>query len=189
MIARMTLRTCAAALAVALALPASAAEVQGVRVPDAVTVDGTQLRHVGSGLRKKFVIKVYVGSLYLAQPRTSAEQVLSADEPWSVRLVFLRNVTRGQMMDAFREGFANNSPDQAAKLAPKLEEIAKALPAEMKERSLLSFAYVPSAGTTVTAQGGKQVTLEGKDLADALLRNWLGPKPADGDLKKAMLGG
>ena len=32
-------------------------------------------------------------------------------------------------------------------------------------------------------------TLEGRDFADALLRNWLGPEPADGSLKEAMLAG
>jgi hypothetical protein len=32
------------------------------------------------------------------------------------------------------------------------------------------------------------VTVEGKDFADAMFRNWLGPSPADPSLKKAFLG-
>jgi hypothetical protein len=34
----------------------------------------------------------------------------------------------------------------------------------------------------------REVAVEGKPFADALLRNWLGDKPADGDLKRGMLG-
>jgi hypothetical protein len=30
--------------------------------------------------------------------------------------------------------------------------------------------------------------VEGKEFADALFRTWLGPEPADSDLKQAMLG-
>ena len=183
----MLARLVVAALCLSAAAPAAALEVQGVRVPDAITVEGVPLRHNGSGVRKKFVIKVYVGSLYLPAPSRSADEIVAADEVKSVRLVFLRGVSRDQMMDAFREGFRNNSPD-AAKVLPRLDAVAKALPDEMKERSLLTISYVPGKGSVVAAQGGSEVVVEGKDFADALFRNWLGPKPADDDLKKKMLG-
>ena len=32
------------------------------------------------------------------------------------------------------------------------------------------------------------VTVQGKPFADAMFRNWIGRDPADGDLKKHMLG-
>ncbi len=48
--------------------------------------------------------------------------------------------------------------------------------------------YVPGQGTTVAAAGAAPVTVEGKEFADAMFRNWLGSRPADGDLKKALLG-
>jgi len=40
----------------------------------------------------------------------------------------------------------------------------------------------------VTAPGIAPVVLEGQATAAALLRNWIGEHPADGDLKKGMLG-
>jgi hypothetical protein len=48
--------------------------------------------------------------------------------------------------------------------------------------------YVPGQGTTVAAAGGSPVTVEGKDFADAMFRNWFGPRPADADLKANLLG-
>jgi Chalcone isomerase-like len=177
------------ALAAALAAPASAVDVQGFKVPDAITVGGKELRHNGSGIRRRFVVKVYVGSLFLEAPSSNAEEIVAADRPKSVQLRFLRDVSKEKMLDAFRDGFRNNSPAEAEKLAAKLDRLSRALPAEMKEKSLLEISYVPGKGSVVHAQGGSEVTIEGKEFADALFRNWLGPHPADDGLKKRMLGG
>jgi hypothetical protein len=183
------MRLAAAALALALAAPAHAVKVQGFDVPETITLDGKELRHNGSGIRKKFVVKVYVGSLYLAAPARDAEAIVAADVPKSVQLRFMRDVKKGQMMDAFRDGFRANSAAEAGKLGPRLEKLGAALPAEMKEGSLLQISYVPGKGSVVQAEGGEAVVIEGKDFADALFRNWLGPRPADDDLKRRMLGG
>jgi hypothetical protein len=179
----------AAALALAVALPAHAKKVAGVDFPDAVEVGGQQLKLNGAGLRKKFVVKVYAGGLYLAAPSRDAEAIVAADAPKRVRMVFLRDVKKSQVMDAYRDGFRQNSggPKLDA-LLEQLKSIEPAIP-NMREGAEMSVTYVPGQGTTVSAAGGGQpVTVPGKDFADAMFRNWLGREPADDDLKKALLG-
>jgi hypothetical protein len=185
----MTIRLAALTAGLLLAAPASAVNVQGVDVPDTLTLEGKELRHNGSGVRKKFVVKVYVGSLYLPEPLKGAEQVVAADQPKVVRMYFLRDVGRDSVLDAFRDGFRANSPEVADKLGPRLDQLAKAIPGEMKERQVLTIAWVPGKGSVIQAQGGAEVVVEGKDFSDALFRNWFGAKPADDGLKKRMLGG
>ncbi len=183
------MRKAAATLAaLALAAPALAREVAGVEFPETIAVGGQELRLNGSGVRAKFVVKVYAGGLYLAQPSADAEAIVAADAPKRVRMVFLRDVDRNKIMETYREGFENNSggPGLAA-LLQKLERIAPAL-ADMKKGGEMFVTYVPGQGTTVAAAGGGSVTVEGKDFADAMFRNWLGQKPADASLKKAFLG-
>jgi hypothetical protein len=180
-------RPALALLALAAALPASAREVAGVKLDDTVEVAGQPLRLNGAGIRKRFVVKVYVGALYLAAPSSDAEAIVAADAPKRVRMVFLRDVDRKSILDTFREGFANNSPGQAKELAAQLASIEGAIP-DMKEGKDLVVTYVPGQGTTVAAAGGAGTTVAGKGFSDGLFRNWLGPKPADGDLKKALLG-
>jgi hypothetical protein len=185
------MRKLAAALALlALALPAHAKKVAGVEFEDTVDADGAKLVLNGAGVRKKFVIKVYAGGLYLAEPSKDADAIVAADAPKRVRMVFLRDVSRSQVMDAYREGFRNNSagPGLDALLA-KLDKLAPAVPEKLGEGAEMFVTYVPGKGTTVAAAGGgAPVTVEGKDFADALFRNWLGRKPADDGLKEAMLG-
>jgi hypothetical protein len=182
------MKTAAALAALALALPASARDVAGVPFPDSVSVDGKDLRLNGAGIRKKFVVKVYAGGLYLASPSKDPEAIVAADAPKLVRMVFLRDVDKGKILETYKEGFEANSAGPAlASLLQKLEKVAPAL-ADMKKGSEMSVTYVPGQGTTVTAAGGGTVTVEGKEFGDAMFRNWLGTSPADGSLKDAFLG-
>jgi Chalcone isomerase-like len=171
------------------ALPALARDVAGVKVPDPIAVDGGELRLNGAGLRRAtmFHVKVYVGALYLTAPSKDPEAIVRADEPKSVHMRFLRSVGRDKIMEAFREGFEKNSAAQAKELQPSLDRVAAVLPVELKEGSELAVTYLPGKGTTVASPSG-EVTIEGKPFADAMFRTWLGPRPADDDLKKAMLG-
>ena len=187
------MRILAAALLLA-ALPASALEIAGVKVADSITVDGKPLVLNGAGLRTKsfLAIKVYVGALYVTQRSTDAAAIVALDAPKVIRMTLLRDVDRATMLGAFRDGIENNSPTQAAALAPKLKQVEAAFPGEFKEKQVLAVSYVPGTGTTVGVEGEKGVTIEGKDFADALFRIWIGPKPTDGgleDLKAALLSG
>ncbi len=184
-----TLAAAALTLCLAAPAPALAAKVAGIEFPERVDAGGQALRLNGIGLRKKFIIKVYAGGLYLTEPSRDAAGIVAADAPKRVRMVFLRDVSKKQVMDAYREGFEKNSGGPGLKdLLAKLDRIAPAIPAELKEGAEMLVTYVPGEGTTVVSAAGK-ATVEGKEFADALFRNWLGASPADEDLKKGLLGG
>jgi hypothetical protein len=181
-------KTVAALAALALAAPALARDVAGVQFPDTVSVGGQELKLNGAGVRTKFFVKVYAGGLYLAEPSKDPDAIVAADAPKRVRMVFLRDVGKGQILDTYREGFENNSAGPGLQgLLAKLDQIAPGL-ADMRKGGEMFVTYVPGQGTTVASAGGKPVTVEGKDFADAMFRNWFGPKPADADLKAKLLG-
>ena len=176
-------------LALVTAFPALARDVEGVNVPDTVSVEGTTLELNGVGLRRAtmFNVKVYVGALYVATRSRDGAAIVEADAPKSVQMTFLRDVAKEKVLGAFKEGFEKNSAAQAKELQPSLDRIATVVPASMKPKQALIVSYAPGKGTTVVGPGGA-TTVEGKAFADALFRNWLGPKPADDGLKNAMLG-
>jgi hypothetical protein len=180
-------RAVALVLSLCLAAPALAAEVAGVKVPDAATVAGLPLVLNGAGLRKKFIIKVYVGALYLAQKSSDPAAILAADAPWKVSMYFLRDVEHEKITGAFKDGFEKNSPGQLAQHLADLQKFEAVLK-DLKEGQEMVVAYAPGQGTTLTAPGGATATVPGQAFGTALLRNWLGEKPADDDLKQGMLG-
>jgi hypothetical protein len=181
------MRMLATLLALTFGLPAFAKDVAGVQVADLLNVGGKTLVLNGAGLRSKLFIKVYVGALYLEQRSSDPAAIIAADQAWQVVMTFKRDVDKSSILGAFKEGFENNSKADAPKLIPALSRI-DAVMKDLKSGEVLVIAYAPGIGSTITAPGGGAVTIEGKPLADALLRNWLGDKPADGDLKKGMLG-
>ena len=177
----------AAALVVILALPLVAAEVSGVKLADRVTVEGKQLALNGAGLRSKMMIKVYVAGLYAEKPTRDAGQLIGSDQVKQVRMVMLRDLGRGKIVEAVESGFEKNNKAQMPALKQRLAGFVKQIP-DLKEGQQLVITYVPGKGTVLNANGVDKMTVPGKDFADALFGVWLGKSPVDQTLKKGMLG-
>ena len=176
-------------LLVAPVVPAGAASLAGVTLPDKAEVKGQSLVLNGIALRKKFFIKVYVAGLYLAQKEKSAAKILGSDTPRRQVMHFLYGVSKDQMCDAWNDGLEANTP----KASPEVKKEFTTLCSWMEpidEGKELVLTYVPGEGTQVEVNGKVKGTLPGKPTADAILSTWIGPHPDPGeDFKKALLGG
>ena len=164
-----------------------AASLAGVTLPDTATVASTRLVLNGLGLRTKFVVKVYVAGLYLAQKSSDADAILKSDEPKRIVMHFLRGVSKNQIADAFQESFRDNSPAASQQLKADIDRLIGALE-PLKEQDEMVFTYVPGTGTTLAIQGQDKVTIAGAPFAQMLFSVWLGPKPPNAGLKKGLLG-
>lgn len=181
----MAVFCCAVALSAA-AVPVRA--VSGVKMPDVVSVAGRDLRLNGMGMRKADIFfKVYVVGLYLEKPTTDARAAITTDEAKRIVVVMLRDVSRKQFVQAVKVGILRNSGPQMPTLRARLDGLEKALPA-LKKGNVLEFTYLPGVGTLVRGQG-REMTIPGKDFADALFSVWLGPKPISEALKHQLLSG
>ena len=169
-----------------LGTAALAGELAGVTLPDTLKAGEKTLKLNGLGLRKKAVFKVYVGGLYLESPSKDAGAILAADQAKAIRMHFLRDLTKAQLVEAFQEGFEANVKDQAAQKGAFDRMLA--LVPDVKEGSTLTFTYLPVKGTTLSAGNKELGVFEGKGFANAVFTIWLGPKPPSDDLKKGMLG-
>lgn len=90
---------------------AAAASIHGITVEPSVKVGNELLQLNGSGLRKKFFFKIYLGSFYAAEKVSNAEQVLQLHGGKLIRINFIYSrVQRPDVLGAFAEGFHNNSP-------------------------------------------------------------------------------
>jgi hypothetical protein len=177
----------AAALSLA-AVHADAATVSGVKLDDRVTVNNQALQLNGAGLRKKFVVKVYVGALYLQAKQTNAATAVATDAPRRMVMHFLYNVSKAQMAEAWQEGLAENTPNASPEVKTAFTTLQSWME-DVPKGNRIVLTYVPGIGTTVEVNGKNKGTLGGKATADAILNTWVGPKPGPGaDFKKAVLG-
>ena len=184
------MRTLATAvLCLLVALPAGAATLAGVTLPDNAQIAGKDLVLNGMGLRKKFVVKVYVGGLYLPQKQRDARNILSIDQPRQMVMHFLYDVSKEQMCEAWSEGLEANTPGASAEVKSAFATLCGWME-DLPKGNRLVMTYVPGEGTRVEVNGKAKGTLPGKAVSDAILATWLGPEPGPGaDFKKAVLGG
>jgi hypothetical protein len=180
------------ALSAALALPAFAAtEVSGVKFEDKVSANGTELVLNGAGLRKKLVFKVYAMGLYLPAKADSAAAVLGAHGNKRIQIVTLRDLSAEQLAEALEKGVEdNNAAADMAKIKSRLEEFRANLLAMEKvpEKSDVRIEWNGSATRVFLNGTQKGKDIAGEDFYLALLKIWFGDKPAQADLKDALLG-
>ena len=178
------------ALTLTAAFSANALELKGVKVDETAQVGGNALVLNGAGVRTKAIFKVYVAGLYLAQKTSDATAALSDAGNKRVSMHFLRELSAEKFLNAIDEGFkANNSAAEIATIEPQLKAFQQMIMTikAVKEGDVILLDYA-STNTTVSLNGKALGTVEGAAFNQALLRVWLGTKPVDTALKKAMLG-
>ncbi|HEX2332514.1 MAG TPA: chalcone isomerase family protein [Burkholderiales bacterium] len=170
----------------------AAAEVAGVKIDDKTRVANSDLALNGAGVRTRLFFQVYAIGLYLPQKSSNSAAILAQPGPKRVAIHMLRDVGADSFSGALTDGIrANHSEAEAKALEPRIKELAGLL-AEVKEAKkgmVIAFDWT-GAGTQVVIQGepaGRPIA--GEDFYRALLRIWLGDKPVQDDLKKALLGG
>jgi long-chain acyl-CoA synthetase len=180
-----------ALVAALLAVPGlHAAEVAGVRVEEKLRVGGNELVLNGAGLRTRFFIKVYVGALYVGERASSPAAIIDSAAPRRISLRMLRDLDAESLHAALDEGLRNNlSPAELAELKVPAEQLAGIMKGigKAKEGDTVSIDF-SAEGVSVSLNGEGRGKVPGPAFARALLKVWLGEKPADAALKKAMLG-
>jgi len=137
-------------------------------------------------VQKSAATSVYVGGLYLESPSKDAGAILASDQAKAIRMHFLRDLSKGQLVEAFQEGFEANAKDKAAQKAAFDKMLA--LVPDVKEGSTLTFTYLPGKGTALQVGSKELGVFEGKGFADAVFSIWLGSKPPSEELRKGVLG-
>lgn len=170
---------------------AQAAEVGGVRVDEHAKVGSTDLVLNGAGIRTKVFFKVYVGALYLPKKTNSAPAVIDAKEPRRVVLHLLRDLDADALFGALLEGLKNNHGEaELARLKPDTDQFERLMRGIGNARTgdVIGIDFTAD-GISIAFNGQVRGNVASEAFGRALLKVWLGDKPADGDLKRAMLGG
>ncbi|MBU1190793.1 MAG: chalcone isomerase family protein [Gammaproteobacteria bacterium] len=172
--------------------PVQAREIAGITVPETVklhSVDKT-LTLNGAGVRRKFFMSIYVGALYLPSATQDAEKVLSMPGAKRLNMQFVYSEIRPEkLIPVWNKGFEDNlSPELLRTLRPRIANFNGLFPT-LHKGDRVDIDIVPGVGTQVWINDSLKGKVSGDDFAKALLRIWLGEKPADTSLKRALLGG
>ena len=176
--------------------PAQALEVAGVNFQPQSQVKGTTLILNGAGVRQQAASPLYTAGLYLEHKATTPEEALQTKGAKQVRVVMLRDINSNEFSDLLSKGLVSNSSnDELSNLIPEIMDLGTLIAERGKLRAGDSFVIDWNAanGTTirVNQRGSRKPAIEvfaKPDLIVALMRIWLGTRPADAGLKAALLG-
>jgi len=166
-----------------------ALELEGVDLPETLSLDGRELVLNGAGVRKKFFFKLYVGSLYLEEKTQEADAVIPADSPMAIRLTIISGkINSDNMTEATLEGFDKATGGNTQPLQAEIDQFMAAFEERIVEGDQFTLLYVPQGGVKVYKNGELKTTVTGLAFNRALFGIWLGEEPAQKSLKHDMLG-
>ncbi|TNF59662.1 MAG: hypothetical protein EP306_10415 [Burkholderiales bacterium] len=191
----LSIRKCLLALLCALGAAQAGAQtvdVGGVKLEPRINLAGQPLQLNGAGIRYKAVFRVYTAGLYLGQKAGTTEAVLGQAGPKRMTITMLRDIDSGELGKLFARGMEDNMDRrQFSRLIPGVMRMSQVFSdhKQLKTGETFVLDWIPGTGTVLTVKG----KVEGEpfrepEFFDALMRIWLGPKPADWQLKDALLG-
>lgn len=192
----MLLRRAALTTLLALALPFSASaqmvDAGGAKFETSADVGGQKLVLNGVGVRYRAVFKVYGAGIYLKSKADTPDAVIKMDGPKRVMLKLLRDVDAKDLGKAFTDGMEKNLvADERARTINGIFKFGQIFQDVKKAGTgtAIHVDWVPNTGAMVYFDG-KQVgeTIKEVEFYNALLRIWLGERPADDKLKDQLLG-
>ena len=187
--AAKTLLICAIFVLIFSVQSVAAREIAGVAVPESVSLKNKALVLNGAGIRKKLFMKIYVCALYLTAKRTAASEILADPEAKRIVMSFLyKEVGVERQVAGWNKGFRDNNSGEELKGLQDRINLFNSLFTTVRKGDVIRFDYMPEEGTQVWINDTLNGIVPGEDFFAALLKIWLGPKPAEASLKDALLG-
>jgi len=175
-----------------LCASSQATELAGVRLANSTQVGNQSLVLNGAGIRTKWFFKVYIAALYLPQKQNSAEAIIEDDHGHRIALHMLRDLSSEKLLGAFNDAIeANHTAVELKSMDAELKQMTQIFEAveEVKRDDVITLDYQSDVGTKISVNGTNRGAIAGAAFNRALLKIWLGDKPAQDDLKEALLGG
>lgn len=172
---------------------AQAVEVANVKYEPSADLAGQKLVLNGAGIRYKFVVKVYTAGLYLTHKANTTADVLATPGPKRIHIQMLRDIDGNELGKLFTKGMEANAPrEEFVKCINGVLKLSEVFASRKQLSTGDSFSvdYVPGVGSVLLLNGKSVMTdpIKEPEFFSALLRIWLGDKPADDGLKDALLG-
>lgn len=188
-----------AVLAAALALqqpPAIEEEVVEPRTGVRFTTRQADLSLLGIGVRTQsiFKVKVYAIALYVADAALAGplaahkgkldgpefyRDVVWGDFEKQINMRFVRDVTREEVQEAFREALPQVNPARLDVLASYF--------VDTKQGQEYVLRWAPGGVLETSFAGVAHTPIADKDFAAAVFGIWLGPQPIQADVKRDLV--
>lgn len=172
---------------------AQALQVEGHVYDDTARVAEQPLRLNGAGVRSQLWFKAFTAGLYLPEPATQASSVLAQGGSKRLRLRMLVDVPSKEFAKALQRGVEkNHSEAERTPMAERLSRLAHTVQGlgTLHNGDTVDLDFLPGLGLVLSLNGRQRgEPVPGDDVYRALLRIFIGERPAQPALKDSLLRG
>jgi hypothetical protein len=169
---------------------ARAAEIEGVRFLDRLTVGESELRLHGTGLlRYRVFIKGYVAALYLGESFAgeATPTTVLGDIPRRIEIEYFWAIPANGFAKATVEGISRSTDTETlGALRRRIDQLIQ-LYEDVEPGDRYALTYLPGVGTELALNGRRLGVIEGADFSAALFAIWVGHAPLDESLRRQLL--
>jgi hypothetical protein len=178
----------AALLLLASTLTVTAAEIDGVMMPDTQDVAGVRLVLNGAAVRTYSFLRIhiYVAGLYLERRTADAQEIMDSNQSKLLHFIFLRHIDAEDARKSWREDFDKNCRPPCRLSAETTNRFLTAVPTVQKG----------DTGTLVFTSQGLDILMNEKLIGQVqdpsfvrvILSTFIGAYPVTTTLKRGLLG-
>jgi hypothetical protein len=173
-----------------VAQPALALQIEGIKIPQHVHVDGKKLQLNGAGMRTisalGIPVNLYVASFYAPAPIRTEQAALAAVAPLQFNFTFLQGVNKALITRAWRAQFSHTVTETYPGYEHDKDTFLH-LVGNLDKNGRDSVEFVGN-DTRVLDSGRLIGVIHGRNFQKAYLSLLFGPKPASRRLKPELLG-
>jgi hypothetical protein len=160
--------------------------------PNEITLAGQKLLLNGYGMRFRFGFRVYAAALYTPHKLTKNEEVINSKVAKRLQLVAQRDVRGDDFGKLFSRGMEDNmSKEDFSKVVNGVVRMGGIF-AEAKQFAkgdVILVDIIPGTGLVTTFRGKQQgEPITEPEFSQAMMQIWFGKRPADEQLRRALLG-
>ena len=142
----------------------------------------------GSGIRKKYFIDFYIGSLYLSEKNIDSEAIIESDQPMAIRLFILSSIITTENMKETIINTFKQSGDNLTSIQAHIDTLVVAYEQGVRKGDVYEFINIPGSGVHIVRNKKRLVIIRSNEFKKALFGIWLSKKPIQPSLKRQMLG-
>jgi Chalcone isomerase-like len=168
-------------------------KIADVVYPNEVSVGGQKLLLNGYGMRFRFGFRVYAAGLYTPTKLTKNEEVIKPTVPKRLHLVAQRDVKGDDFGKLFTRAMEDNmTKEEFSKLINGVIRMGNifAEARQFAKGEVIILDLIPGTGLLINFRGKQQgEPIKESEFAENFFKIWFGKKPADDQLRIALLGG
>lgn len=161
---------------------------QDVNFPMQLTLNNSELKLNGQGVRRQYLTTLYSLGLYLTEKSDKDVQISKSKDNMNIRLIIeSKYLSKSKLQSAVVKEFKKQAGSKYEIHKAQLNKFLFCFNGGVKKGNTYDFNFVDSYTLVILKNGTQVQRITGLEFKEIFYNIWLGSNPVDNDLKYSLL--